>query len=337
MDPTRRLIHRRLSNFVIWIKPDEDRVRTTREQANRLREEIRAKATDDGLIIQSTPQGGSLAKATGLRRHITGGSDVEGMDVDLHFVVQPTTEEEEQLDELLHRFERYVKACYPDKPVERTKSSVKLSFVGTKLSYDVVPLLATEADDEQILIRRDGVRIHTSVQRHVAFIKARSRQSDQIAGRVRFNECIRLMKWWREFKVDEAMVYVPSLALDLLCAAAFDVRGVQKTYHETLADWFGWIGDAVRRRVRICFSDFTMPLAPVPGAAWELIDPVNPANNLADRWQSWQIDVLATCFEEGRDVWARAVRADLLGQDAESLRHLGDLFGSPFKNHCEGD
>lgn len=334
MDPTRRTIHRRLYNFVDWIRPDQARIETVREQAQREREALCVKARADDLIIHSTPWGGSFAKNTGLRRHVTGGSDVEGLDVDLHFVVSPKGEDDDEVVELLPRFEGYVRERWPDKTVEVTKNSVKISFVGTRLSYDIVPLLATENQDEQLLLRRNGEMVLTSVQRHVEFVKYRTRSSNELPGRVKFNECVRLVKWWREFKCETSEVEVPSLALELLCAHAYDHRSVKTTYHETLADWCGFLADVIERRRRVTFSDFCKVPPLDAHAEWELLDAVNPKNNHAKRWRRAQIDELAGWFAEARDQWSRAIRADMLGDDAESLGYLVELFGTPIKHHC---
>ena len=48
-------------------------------------------ALADGLAVFRTPEAGSFAKHTGLRRHMRGHSEIEGQDVDLPFVVRPAT------------------------------------------------------------------------------------------------------------------------------------------------------------------------------------------------------------------------------------------------------
>ena len=68
--------------------------------------------------------------------------------------------------------------------------------------------------------------------------------------------------------------------------------------------------------------------------AWQVIDPVNPENNIAKKLQAYEIDELAEWFEGGRDAWNRAIAADLRQDDNRSLEHLVALLGSPFKNHC---
>jgi hypothetical protein len=183
-------LQKRLTTFVQWIATEASREDEIREQAGRIRDRIAAKAREDNLTVRSTPNSGSFAKRTGLRRHLLGASVVEGQDVDLPFVVAPRGDD--ALDELLNRFSRYTKASYPDTEQERTKSSVKLYFTNTKLAYDIVPMLATDQDDRQIILQANGERRETSVQAHTAFVRERTQKSQEQRGRVQFNECIRI-------------------------------------------------------------------------------------------------------------------------------------------------
>lgn len=331
----RSTLHRRLSSFVDWIATEaatEDRIR---EQADEIRNRIKAKAEEDGLTVRSTPNSGSFAKRTGLRRHLQGDSDVEGQDVDLPFVVSPKTKDDEAVDRLLDKFLGYAKASYPDTLRKKTKSSVKLSFVGSKLSYDLVPMLATTVPDEQILLRANGDRRRTSVQKHIQFIRSRTQASNQIAGRVKFNECVRLMKWWREFRMGSAgsITELPTFVVDLLSAKAFDTQSVGETYAETLASWSGFLANLVQKRTAVYFADFGSPRV-VPRATWVVLDPVNPENNATAAWTGLMADELAEWLGEGRDAWSRAIGADLRGDDRASLEALVALFGSPFRHHC---
>src|SRR5579885_1307623 len=158
-------LHRRLSNFVSWIATDSEREDDLRDRANGIRESIVAKARDDRLVVHAPPTSGSFATRTGLRRHMRGDSEVEGQDVDVPFVVAPKTKDEERLEALLPRFDRFAGQAYPETKRERTKSSVVLRFAD-KVNYDLVPMLATSDPARQIIIRSDGERRQTSVQEH---------------------------------------------------------------------------------------------------------------------------------------------------------------------------
>jgi Second Messenger Oligonucleotide or Dinucleotide Synthetase domain len=196
--------HRRLAAFVDWISPEPDTREAIRTQAADIRRVITGQATADGLVVSATPEAGSFAKHTGLRRHMRGHSDVEGQDVDLPFVIKPKDKDGDSIDELLRRFDRYAGNSYPRTLRDVTASSVELRFVASKLNYDLVPMLATGNADYQVILKKDGSRRATSVAQHTKSIRRRMRQSDERAGRVKFNECDRLFKWWRCVRIGTA-------------------------------------------------------------------------------------------------------------------------------------
>ncbi|MDC0709617.1 CBASS oligonucleotide cyclase [Stigmatella sp. ncwal1] len=335
---TRSVLHRRMSAFVDWIRMDESKVETIRKQSAEIRLRIRGQAEKDGLTIRSTPNSGSFEKKTGLRRHLQGESDVEGQDIDLPFVTSPQDEGGKRIDELLNRFERYAAISYPETSRTPTRSSIQLDFVGTKLRYDLVPMLAVPGDDgSQILLRKNGEQRRTSVQKHIDFVTRRTGESNNLPGRVKFNECVRLVKWWREFRQVNARVLkdVPSIVIDLMCAHAYDHLQVRETYAETLAQWFSYLAATVQKRHRIAFKDFC-PLPAVNSAAlWEVLDPVNLDNNIVSPWNQFQVEELGEWLEKSCDILYRAIAADLRGDEVASMTSLVEFFGNPFKHHCE--
>jgi tRNA nucleotidyltransferase (CCA-adding enzyme) len=193
---TKSKLHSRVSKFVAWIAPAPETREEIKKQADEVRDRISDKAREDGVVVTATPKAGSFAKKTGLRRHMRGGSEVEGQDIDVPFVVKPPKEGEYQLQPMIDKFLKYADSSYPRTEKEPTKSSVKLKFTST-LSYDLVPLFATSDPEKQILVRTTGEQIVTSVQKHTEFIKTRTHKSDEKRDVVLFNECVRLMKWWR--------------------------------------------------------------------------------------------------------------------------------------------
>ena len=323
-------VQKRLSNFVQWIATESEKEDEIREQSKNIRERISAKAKEDGITVKSTPNSGSFAKRNGLRRHLRGHSVVEGQDVDLPFVI--TRPKNETLDDLLDRFLGYAKASYPDNTQDKpTKSSVKLEFSASQLSYDLVPMIATEDIKRQIIMRKTGEEFETSVQGHIKFIRSRTKDSKSISGRVEFNECVRLLKWWKEFRVDESDVFeeVPSIVIELVCGKLYDLHGVQYTYADTLAKWFGQAANLVRNRKPIYFNeDFSSN-----GDKWEVIDSQNSSNNIVAKWNGLQIDEFAEWFERGRDLCNQLVRQDVFDDDTGSLNTLVKLFGTPIKHH----
>lgn len=339
------LIERRLETFVDWLKPEAEAESEMAKKAQEIRERIRAQVAADGLTVRETPGAGSFAKHTGLRRHVTGGSAVDGQDVDVPFVLAPLAPDDERIGQLLNRFQSYADRAYPQTPPDksRTKSSIKIEFRRAKLAFDLVPMIWAKdyGDDYQWLLRGDGSRRLTSVSRHNTFVKQRTNSSNQRPGRVKFNECVRLLKWWREFRMAndrQSIPTIPSILIELLAAHAFDRLGVKLTYSETLASWFDFLYGEVQRRETIRFADYPPPRGrrqaePTP---WMVIEPVDPENNITKDWIDQHIDELAGWLLRGREDLQRAIDLDRRNNSQESLHHLVRVFGTPFKHHCGG-
>lgn len=338
---TQALIHSRFRAFVKWIAPAAETRSKIYKQADEIREKIRSRAEDDGLIVKSMPFSGSFERITGLKRYLRGNSVVEGQDVDIAFIIEPKDKNGNVLGCVIDRFERYAADAYPDSETGSSKSSATIYFKSSKLRYDLVPLFETSKKDIQRLTRKNGEERTTSVVKHIDFTKGRTGSSDALPGVVKYNECIRLIKWWRYEQQEHSNIFgneegedkVPSFLLDLLCAIAYDNRSVDKTYPATLAMWFGFLANVVRNRKDVIFNG----LGEVKHneANWRVIDPIDNTNNLVGSWNSAKINELARWLENARDEMNRAIRYDEMGDDIESMRSLVKLFGNAFENNSE--
>jgi len=321
-----------LSKFVDWIRPEAQTVERIEKQAEEIRVAIKDRATADGLLVQTMPWSGSFKKKTGVRRFRRDGQTVvEGHDVDLPFIVSPKMRDGKDVKTLLDHFARYAEQAYPNNPRTRNRSSVHVEFKNTKLGYDLVPLLAVPGDNTtQILLRSDGERRKTSVQKHIEFITKRSGTSNALG--VQFNDCIRLVKWLRDMRQSEKPTArrMPTFLLELLCAHAYDHCKVEKTFPETLAKWIGHIGKVVRNRQRVSFTDFVTQPPPSSGA-WGVFDPAFSDSNVVVKWKADQIDELATWFEKLHKTMNEVIGADIAGNETMVREKLVALFGEPMK------
>jgi hypothetical protein len=336
-------IHRRMKCFVEFIAPEKDKQEEIREKSTAIRDCIRSRVSDDGYTIAATPYSGSYAKKTGLRRQLQGNDQVEGQDIDLGFILEDKDKAGNLLGCMVPIFEQYLKDRYPDSDVGQTKSSATIAFKSSKLQFDVVPLIKTGRENVQNLIRTNKEVRTSSVQKHVKFIKERNGLSNDIDGVVRFNDCLRLVKWWRYQRQTESQVFgnepvhekVPSFLLDLLCSKAFDQVSVRTSYPETIARWFSFLANAVRYRHEILFSDLIKKHEKREMAAWKVIDPMDDTNNVVKNWPASKINELAEWFEKSRDLMSQAIRHDREGNDNASLECLVELFGNSIKNQCK--
>jgi hypothetical protein len=178
------------------------------------------------------------------------------------------------------------------------------------------------------------------VAKHTDFIRSRTRKSDEQDGRVKFNECVRVTKWWRCIRLGEASTIeeVRTMLIELLCASAFDQFGVAETYTETLQKWFGWMASVARRRAKVSFSDYPSvdtPLEqPLGNPLWHVIDPVNANNNVVHKdWGNIELDEFATWLEAARDIMNRVVSYESSGNDSKVDELLAELFGNAILTH----
>lgn len=323
---------RMLSAFVDWIRPDAQVIKNIEEQADQIRQKLKARAEAEGLVVQSMPWSGSYKKKTNIRRLRRDGQTlIEGHDVDLPFILRPTTKDGKEVKAPLEMFARYAALEYPSNPLTRNRSSVHVEFKNTKIGYDLVPLLAVPGDDlTQILIRTDNERRKTSIQRHIEFVTTRSGTSN--AKGVQFNDCVRLVKWLRDMRQfqNSSSKRIPTFLLELLCGYAYDQCSVQKTFPDTLRSWFGFMGQMVRKRQRVSFG------TPVSGPSsvryeWDVLDSAMPENNVVAKWKKDQIDELASWFEKLHKAMNEIVGADIAGNEALVKEKLIALFGDSMK------
>lgn len=337
------LIHKRMKCFVEFIAPDPDKREDTKRQADEIRKCIREKAKEEGYIVLSEPSSGSFAKKSGLRRHLLGKDEVEGQDIDIAFILKDKDKDGNSVGCMVHKFEGYLNKCWPNSDVGQTKSSATISYQSTKLRFDAVPLIETSQQDIQKLIRTDGSERKTSVEKHNYFVKKRNEHSNGLKGVVKFNDCVRLIKWWRYQRQSESGIFgnqegdkkVPSFLLDLLCAKAYDKLEVFETYPETLCRWFAYLADLLVRRQDIVFNDFIKRHSLPTDLGWKVIDPMDDTNNIVASWKDYEVEELLAWFNEARDRLTEATRHDWEENHTESLNCLVSQFGNSIKNQCK--
>jgi hypothetical protein len=123
---------------------------------------------------------------------------------------------------------------------------------------------------------------------------------------------------------------VPSIVIDLIAGKAFDARGVEPTYAQTMASWCGWAAHTIAARQPVYFGSPPQNDA----SSWQIIDPVHSTNNVVSQWTGIQVDEFAEWFSDARDLWNRALRCDFLDDESGSLAVMVALLGTPFRHHC---
>ena len=250
-----------------------------RDQVNRLRDGLRVKISEDpDYSLVKMLHAGSVAKGTALKT-------INDLDVAV-YVKQAAVPEDDQLVSWL------ADRLYDAAPGNMTRDQfveqahcVTVSYKGSGLDVDVVPVLYEgEADDVGYLVNRhDGSRMLTSIPLHLRFIRNRKQKYGY-----NFAELIRLAKWWRRQAANQSYpdLRFKSFMVELLWAHLADNGLDLADYPTALEGFFRHIIQTEFDDI-VTFSDY-YESADLPtrdkSVPIEVIDPVNPNNNVAARY-----------------------------------------------------
>lgn len=229
------------------------------------------------------------------------------------------------------RLER-LKEAYPtlddDQFVPRDHC-VQLRFRSSGLvDVDVVPVLYDGEPDNVgcMIVNGTGARVVTSVSRHLDFIRARKGSSPSD-----FAQVVRLLKWWTgELKERNPDFRFKSFMVELICAHLYDTGIDFSDYVDATDAFFTYIVQTGLQE-RIAFTDYYSARELPPPAATEIeieiIDPVNPENNVAASYTGAHREKLVAAAMEANEALADAAYATTKGRAVEDWR---DILGPTF-------
>ena len=205
-----------------------------------------------------------------------------------------------------------LREAYPNKDASdfSTDSShcVKIHFRGSDLDVDVVPVLyeGDENDYGYLVDKFTGERLLTSVPRHLEFIRKR-----KATNQTHFAQVVRLVKWWAsQRKAENANFKCKSFLLELLLSHLADNGAGLKDYPQALEEFFSYaVKTGLEQRVE--FTDYysARRLPDPTGDAIEVFDPVNPENNVTDKYTGADREALVDAAEEAADAIREALYA----------------------------
>lgn len=292
-----------------------------RDQVNRLRDRLEAKIQADasyGLV--KTVHAGSVAKGTALRTV---------NDLDLAVYVQATQAPSSDPDLIPWLAERLAEAnpSMGRDQFEENDHCVTVNFRGTGLNVDVVPVLYEgEADDRGYLVRkRTGERILTSVRLHLDFIRSRKKKYGPDLAQL-----VRLSKWWKRTVVNgDPDFRFKSFLVELLWAHLADGGIALVDYPTALEEFFTYIVTTELAQ-QVAFTDYSQrkDIPARSAAPIEVLDPVNPDNNVAVRYNDSDRIRIVDAAQDALDALADARFATTKARGLEDWRSvLGPSFG----------
>lgn len=291
-----------------------------RAQAKRLRERLETYlSAHPDFTLKKMMLAGSLAKGTALRSL---------NDIDVACYISGADAPRDVTALLAYLAERLRKAFpnfSPDQ-VQPQTYSVTVSFRGTGLDVDVVPILY-DGDPNgygNLVSQDDGSFLKTNILLHLEFIRKRKRaQPDH------FSQLVRLIKFWAaRIKAGDEGFRFKSFMIELLLARLCDQGLTFSDYPEALQHFFTYIAKS-NLQEKIFFTD-NYPASDVSSFNHriQIIDPVNSVNNVSRLYT----DANATAIVEAALNAGDAIDAALSAPTKqETVYYWQKIFGTSFQ------
>lgn len=293
-----------------------------RTQVNGLRDRLASKiAADPGYGLVKSLHAGSVAKSTALK-------NVNDLDLAVYVkAAEAPAGDAELVPWLADRLFEATTNMSRDQFEEQTHC-VTVHYRGSGLDVDVVPVLYEgEANDVGYLIKKHtGDRLKTSTRLHLDFIGSRRKTYG-----LEFLELIRITKWWKRQVVTrtDPDFKFKSFMIELIWAHLADSGLSLTDYPKALEKFFEWIVKTGLEE-RVTFTDFT-PASTFPARGSgpiEILDPVNPENNVAIRYDCAGRDKILDAAASAYDALTDARFATTKGRAVDDWH---ELLGPTFK------
>ena len=305
----------------------QNRVNLPREKANEYRAQARRLREKLEGYLQEHPDfslrkmllSGSLAKGTALRSL---------NDIDVACYISGANVPRDIAALLEYLAERLCKA-FPNFSADQVQPqtySVTVSFRGTGLDVDVVPILY-DGDPNwygNLVSQDDGSFLETNIPYHLGFIRRR-----KDAQKDHFAQVARLAKFWAsKVKREREGFRFKSFMIELILANLCDQGLSFSDYPEALQHFFTYIARS-NLRERIVFSDYYEPATIGSfNDAVQIIDPVNADNNVSRLYTDLQADSIVDQALEAGDAIDAALAAPT---KQETVYYWQKVFGSSFQ------
>jgi hypothetical protein len=291
-----------------------------RAQAQRLRERL------DGYLgehpdfsLKKMMLSGSLAKGTALR-------SLNDIDIACYISGADAPEDVPRLLEYLVEKLRKAFPNFGSDQVTRQTYSVTVSFKGTGLDVDIVPILYNGDPNwhGNLVSQEDGSLLMTCIPRHLEFIGKRKK-----AHETDFSQVVRLIKFWaRNMKQEREGFRFKSFMIELILSKLSDLGLSFSDYPEALQHFFTYIATK-NMRERIVFGDYYKPSEVGSfDATVQIIDPVNSKNNVSQLYTESEADAIVEAALDAGDAIDSALSAPT---KQETVRYWQKVFGSTFQ------
>lgn len=298
----------------------KDKADEYRAQARRLREKLETYLDEHpDFTLKKMMISGSLAKGTALR-------SLNDIDVACYISGGDTpTDVTSLLNYLTDRLRKAFPNFSPDQVTPQTYS-VKVSFRGTGLDVDVVPIIYN--GDQRwygnLVSQEDGSFLETSIPLHLEFIRKRKQAQEKD-----FAQVVRLIKFWaRNAKSERENFRFKSFMIEMIMSHLCDQGLDFSDYPEALQHFFTYVA-RTNMREEIIFTDY-YGRAAVGGflEPIQIIDPVNAKNNVSRLYTATQASTIVEAALDAGDAIDSALMAPT---KQETVYYWQKVFGSSFQ------
>jgi hypothetical protein len=298
----------------------KDKADEYRAQARRLRERLEGYLQEHpDFTLRKMMLSGSLAKGTALR-------SLNDIDVACYI---SGADAPGDVPKLLNYLAERLRKAFPNFSPEQVKAntySVTVSFKGSGLDVDVVPILYNGDPNwcGNLVSQDDGSLLETCIPRHLEFIRKRKQ-----AHETDFAQVARLIKFWAaRMKREQEGFRFKSFMIELILARLADQGLDFSDYPEALQHFFTYLARSNLREL-IVFTDY-YPASSVGKFAEtvKIIDPVNAKNNVCKLYTPAQADAIVNAALDAGDAIDAALRAPT---KQETVRYWQKVFGSAFQ------
>ncbi|MBD77339.1 MAG: nucleotidyltransferase [Crocinitomicaceae bacterium] len=291
-----------------------------RGQARRVKEKLENYLSEHpDFSLRKIILSGSLAKGTSLKslNDIDMACYVSGPDV--------PREIGKLLDYITERLRTAFPNFSPDQVQPKTYC-VTVSFKGTGLDIDVVPILYDDDPDwyGNLVSQDDGSLLETCIPRHLEFIRTRKQKQNQ-----HFAQVIRLAKYWvRNMKTERSGFRFKSFMVELIMAKLLDEGKGFSDYPEALQHFFTYVAESNLEEL-VYFTDYySKSKIPIHTERIKIIDPVNEKNNAAMLYTRQQAEAIVDAALDAGDAIDAALAATT---KQDTVYYWQKVFGPTFQ------
>ncbi len=259
-----------------------------RSQAKRLREKLENYLTEKpDFSLKKMILSGSLAKGTALRTL---------NDIDVACYIKGDIS---NVPDLLRYLTGRLHEAFPNFNSDQVKSqtySIRVSFRGTGLDVDIVPILYNDDPNwyGSVVSQEDGTFLKTNILRHIEFIQKRKNKCEH------FSQVVRLIKFWiKKEKTKNNNFKFKSFIAELILAHLLDKGLDFSDYPEALQHFFTYIAKS-NLQERIEFFDYYSGSSGFNEPV-QIIDPVNRDNNVGRLYTNEQAHIIVNAALEAGD------------------------------------